>query len=287
MKLTRRFSFFCLAATMALTLVQVSYAKAPSVTSLFQDDWLKVVVSLELLHDPSMPQPIGTGFLVISPNRHILLCTAKHVILNAKGAPQETLAFRLNDQSGNSFLLRDSKLSELGLGTWYLDETEDLACRFIIRKTTSDIRAIPVDRFLSRDLVSVGTPLMVLGFPLGLRSSDYATPIARRAMVALNHHQNFIVDAFAFPGNSGGPVVYAPMAQSHQGDLNQVLLKQYLVGMVVSAITYVEKAVSEKTLRPRVTFEDNAGLSNIVSADAILRLIGREDVQALDQQLQQ
>lgn len=266
-------------------LCQSGAATAASPTSFFQDDWLKAVVSLEVIGSTNQAQPVGTGFLLVTPHQHILLCTAKHVILDSAGQPREALGFRLNDQRGDSILLLDSKLRQLGLGNWFTDDQQDLACRFTIRKSSSDLKAIPVERFLPRNLASVGTPLMMLGFPLGLRSQGYATPIARRAMVALNGAHDFIIDAFAFPGNSGGPVVYAPVQQYDEQAPNRALRDQYLVGMVISAITYVEKAVSEKTQRPRVTFEENAGLTNIIPSDVILRLLKREDVQELDRQL--
>jgi len=47
---------------------------------------------------------------------------------------------------------------------------------------------------------------------MGLRSEAYATPITRQGIVAGLGEQGFLLDAFVFPGNSGGPVIYKPVA---------------------------------------------------------------------------
>jgi hypothetical protein len=96
-------------------------------TSYFDERWMKTVVSIELVQKSEDAKPIGTGFLVDSPNKHILLLTAKHVIIDNEGEILENLAFRLNDKSGKSVLLTDKVFSKLGGGKWFLSKNYDLA----------------------------------------------------------------------------------------------------------------------------------------------------------------
>lgn len=266
--------------------VAISYAKDTDIkrTSYFNEQWMKTVVSIELIQASGTAKPVGTGFLVDSPNKHILLVTAKHVVLDNTGKIIENLAYRLNDKSGKSILLTDKVCSKLRGGKWFLSDEYDVACRFIYKKKTSDVLVIPIDMFLKSSELNVGTPLIILGFPMGLRSDEFTVPIARKAMVARSDPGNIIVDGFVFPGNSGGPVIYYPAIKFGKGITSGVLNDQKLIGLVSKSINYVDIAVSQQTKRPRVTFEDNAGLSQVVPADAILELINRDDVSKFDEE---
>lgn len=262
----------------------IIFADEPSIkrTSYFNEKWMKTVVSIEMVEKSGSARPIGTGFLVDSPNKHILLVTAKHVILDNEGNIINNYAVRLNNKSGKSLLLTDEMFEKRGFGQWFLSKDSDVACKFIYRKETSDVLFIPISEFLSSEELNVGAPLIILGFPMGLRSEEFAVPIARIAMVAKNDSKNIIVDGFVFPGNSGGPVVYCPVIKLGTLFKSAVINKQQLIGLVSQSINYVDTAVSLQTKRPRVTFEDNSGLSNVIPADAILELINREDVQTFD-----
>jgi hypothetical protein len=83
--------------------------------------------------------------------------------------------------------------------------------------------------------------------------------------------KNFIIDALVFPGNSGGPVVLKPDIAAIQGTRNQPAA--YLIGVVVSFIPYTELAVSAQTHRPRVSFEENSGLAEVLPVDDINQAI--------------
>jgi V8-like Glu-specific endopeptidase len=254
-------------------------------TSYFNDNWMKTVVSIEVILKSGDEKPIGTGFLVNSQNNHILLLTAKHVILDKEGNVIKNLAVRLNNRSGKSILLGDEIIKKLTGGKWFLSKTSDIACQFIYRKETSDVLFISISDFLSAAELNVGAPLVILGFPVGIRSDEFAVPIARKAMVARTDSDIIIVDGFVFPGNSGGPVVYSPTIKFGKGINSAVLNKQRLIGLVSQSINYVDIAVSQQTKRPRITFEDNTGLAKVIPTDAILELINREDVQEVDNKL--
>jgi S1-C subfamily serine protease len=65
----------------------------------------------------------------------------------------------------------------------------------------------------SLDAAEVGTPLLLLGFPLGFHDTVYHLPVARHAIVASSFGLRFqgqgyfLTDARAHRGSSGGPLV--------------------------------------------------------------------------------
>lgn len=258
---------------------------AKQVTSSFNVAWLKAVVSIEQVAIGTPVRPVGTGFLVLSQRHHIVLVTARHVVVDELGKPRTGLSLRLNDASGQSDLIGEAELASLGLGGWFISADADVACRFVFRRQTSDVLLIPMDQFLPTDQIQPGAPAVVIGFTLGLRSERYATPVLKRASVALVQGDQVLLDVSVFPGNSGGPVVYVPTISLGKGLTSNLLNEQRLIGLVSEAISYQEVAVSEQTKRPRVTFEQNAGLARVVPADAIGRLLQRDDVRKLDDSL--
>lgn len=244
-------------------------------TAVFNQQWLKAIVSIEVLDAQGKGTPIGTGFLLQTPNKHIALITAKHVVYEneGRGALLQSIAYRLNRKDGKSILFPDSGVSAKLSSGWFRSETTDVACRLILREDTSDFVTIPYSLFLSTQQMEAGAPLFIIGFPLGLRSDQYATPIVRRACIARVDQDMLIVDGFVYPGNSGGPVIYEPTLQPGKGFTTPILQGEWFVGMVLSEIAYIEPAVSLQTKRPRVTFEQNSGLSNVLPAEKIMDLL--------------
>lgn len=285
---------FCIAPSHLFALEQ---------TTFFNQQWLKSVVSIEKRMekeksekpieknnseksiDKDKVQPIGTGFLINTKNNHILLVTAKHVVKDDEGNIKSNLAYRINLKAGESIIINDKELESKGGGTWFLSETSDIAVRFIWNNEIFDIMQIPEDMFLKEEYIQSGTPALILGFPMGLRSEKYATPIVRNAIVALEDRDVLIIDGFAFPGNSGGPVVYMPAFQLGNVNISNYIAKQLLLGVVSSYIPYTDIAVSQQSKRPRITFEENSGLTIVVPADKILELMSRDDVKKLDSEL--
>ena len=122
---------------------------------------------------------------------------------------------------------------------------------------------------------------------MGLRSVDHAMPIARRGMIGRADSGNLLADLFVFPGNSGGPVLYVPPfgAGGASAPGAEVVQHEMLVGMVTSFISYSDVAFSNQTKRPRVVFEENSGLANLVPAWVVKRFITGGEVNAMDEQL--
>lgn len=122
---------------------------------------------------------------------------------------------------------------------------------------------------------------------MGLRSVDHAKPIARRGMVGRADPTVVLADLFIFPGNSGGPVLYVPAFKTGGVSFGgtEVVRQEMLIGMVSSFIPYSDVAVSVQTKRPRVVFEENSGLANLVPAWVVRNFITTGEVDSLDAKL--
>ena len=82
---------------------------------------------------------------------------------------------------------------------------------------------------------------------------------------------DFIVDAFVFPGNSGGPNILAPHAIQIKNTKSNP--KAALIGIVKSYLPYRDIAVSPQTGKARVIFEENTGLTLVEPVDHIIETI--------------
>ena len=253
-------------------------------TSVFNSAWLKSVVSIEQLDTPTNSHPIGTGFLLVSTNYHLILVTAKHVVLNADGNLNAQLGWRLNERTNASDLISDQVQTTL-FGGWFMSANADLACRLIGYANESDLAPIPVNLLLPQKNLEVGAHILILGFPMGLRSEKYTTAIARNGIVARSENDELMLDSFVFPGNSGGPVVYSPFVKVGANLSSPLINKERIAGIVTDYIPYMDVAISPQTKRPRISFEENSGLCHAVSADKILELINRADFQTIEQKL--
>ena len=259
-----------------------AHAEDKKLTEGIAKDLLDTVVSIEVLQGGGKGKPIGTGFLVKHPAGQTVLVTAKHVIVKPNSTSLiENLAYRLNIRGKPSHLFPADFAPHIG-SKWFRSEEYDVAVKFIaFFKDITELKTIPYEFFLPKDRVRPGANILVAGFPLGLRSEEHASPIVRRGIVALVEKSRMLVDAFTFPGNSGSPVFYVPAVKVSGAILKSLFInREKLVGLVSSQISYIEMAISAKTGRPRVTFEDNAGLTQIISCDAITSLLDRDDVKA-------
>ena len=91
--------------------------------------------------------------------------------------------------------------------------------------------------------------------------------VARSSEMLDHASKTFLIDAFVFPGNSGSPVVLRPEVASIEGTKPQ--LNALLMGLVTSYRPYTEYALSAQTKRPRITFEENSGLAEVLPVDVI------------------
>ena len=118
--------------------------------------------------------------------------------------------------------------------------------------------------------ISEGDGVFVLGFPLGLAGGERNYVIARQGIVARTKKEGehtFLIDAFVFPGNSGGPVLSKPEGAAISG--TGFNTNSSLIGMVSSYLAYEDVAVSQQTGRPRIIFQENSGLAEVVPIHAV------------------
>ena len=143
----------------------------------------------------------------------------------------------------------------------------------------SDVHVASIDKLRELEITE-GDFAYVLGFPMGLLGGERNFVIARSGAIArirdtlARQNKEFLVDAFVFPGNSGGPVVSKPEALAITGTKSQS--SAYLIGIVKSYVPYKDIAVSTQTHTPRVVFEENSGLAAVHPVDFIEEVIQQE-----------
>jgi S1-C subfamily serine protease len=212
----------------------------------------------------------------------VYLITNRHVIAN-----HSVISVRLNPTrtSDQGEVFNSPMLDERGMPAWFThkDASVDVAGVRINWKIFQD-RGINVD-FIPGDTqaadtkkmqdigVSAGDGIFVVGFPMNLagQQRNYAIvrlgAIARISDLLESAATTLLIDSHVFPGNSGGPVFLEPNALSIVGTKSNN--SSYLIGIVRDYISYTDVAVSTQTQRPRVTFEENSGLADVIPVDRI------------------
>jgi len=125
--------------------------------------------------------------------------------------------------------------------------------------------------------VAEGDFVYVLGFPMGLVGEERNLAIVRQGVLArvsdalMNPNHNYLIDAFIFPGSSGGPVILKPEL-AHLKETKPIPMP-FLIGLVKEYISYQEVAISPQTRRPRIVFEENSGLAEVIPIDRVQECI--------------
>jgi hypothetical protein len=218
------------------------------------------------------------------------LVTNRHVIEEHIAATDGPLSVRFNQKSGGPVREYDFPLIVNGLPTWraHPDPLVDVA---VVRLNGPwfEQNGIKYDFFhsnfdtLSRVKakeigLSEGYGVFVLGFPMNLVGTQQDYAVVRGGTIARVRDaldspatvKSFLIDSFIFPGNSGGPVVLRPEPTEAQFPGEKPPIRSaYLLGVVRGYLPYTDVAVSLQTRHPRVTFEENSGLTEVFSADCI------------------
>ena len=251
--------------------------------ALIPPGYMKTIVSLGVFHQSF--NHLGTGFLYHHPvwtkdsltHYRTFLVTNKHVV---DGGVTDV---RFNQPKLGS--LQIHSISSVTDGQW------------ITHPRGADVAVIPVispgpltlgrsveetEIFLGdvstpsdEELPSIteGTGVFLIGFPLGLIGDDHNYPIVRSGVIARiqdwlgGEEDTFLIDAPAFPGNSGGPVLVRPETTALRN--TAAVTQAFLIGMVSHSITSREVAVSPQTGEPRVVFVENTGLSRVVPINTV------------------
>jgi S1-C subfamily serine protease len=213
----------------------------------------------------------------------LYLVTNRHVIEEHIAATTGPLFVKANLKSGEAARAFEVDLVAQGKPLWrgHQNPAIDLA---VIRLNAPSLvqSGVKFDGFhsesdlLSRDKakelgLSEGDSVFVLGFPMGIVGHEQNYVIVRHGVIAriqdtLQSPSNttFLIDAFIFPGSSGSPVVLKPEFMSIQGTSS--ISQAYLLGVVKGYLPYIDVAMSVQTKRPRVTFEENSGLAEVIPA---------------------
>ncbi|HME07629.1 MAG TPA: trypsin-like peptidase domain-containing protein [Bryobacteraceae bacterium] len=206
----------------------------------------------------------------------VYLVTNRHVVQGHK-----EITVRLNPKQASD----RAEEFDVSASDWFThkDPGVDISCARINWKLLED-RGIDVS-FIASDTqaadtgkmkdigVSAGDGIFVLGFPMNLAGEQRNYVIVRPGAIARitdlieSAAPVLLIDSHVFPGNSGGPVILQPNAFAIEGTKPNP--RAYLLGVVKSFIPYVDVAVSPQTQRPRVTFEENSGLAEVVPVDRI------------------
>lgn len=235
---------------------------------------------------------IGTGFLLGRPHKqggknqyHVFLVTNKHVLRD-----KDVAIVRFNPQ--NDEPARDYEIplkNANGETTWtpHSNDDVDVAVLMINPKIlekhkvrysyfAADQHTMSLKQMAMMGM-SEGDFIYVLGFPMGFVAPDRQYVVARSGSVARirdtmeGRALDFLVDAFIFPGNSGGPVITKPELVSING--TQAIDKAALIGMITGYVPFSDVAISQRTQRPRIVFEENSGLGSAVTTDFIMEAI--------------
>ena len=238
----------------------------------------------------------GTGFFYgdcINPkesdlNKHqyrTYLVTAKHVIQSHIDKSID-IRVRLNSKDASE-PVQDIELPRTvgGAGQWYFHPNIKIDVAVIAVNWdyliehkiepmffTNDNSAASRAKLKDRE-VAAGDGIYVLGFPMGLTGVQRNYVIVRQGCIARISEMldgatpEFLIDAPAYPGNSGGPVILKPEVFAIDGTKPQQTAT--LLGLVIDYLPYEDVAVSIQTNRARISFEENSGLASVLPVDFI------------------
>ena len=242
---------------------------------------------LDFCKSPTDYCPVATGFLM-QICKLSLLVSNRHVLDASQMGKQLFVRARL--KSGKPIRLKVSEVHG------HPNPNVDIAaCQLRYSKSVKmediDLKVIPEDAFRKQgktcigplSSVRAGDQAVFAGFPLvigGVRAivTDQETPLIRSGIVSIvlpgdtqigkfTTHNIFLMDSWAFQGNSGSPVVIPPAIMGYQGD-DRDKKNAHLVG-VVSAFLDLNAPIEKAVVLGGVKAKVNSGLAIVQSLDGI------------------
>ena len=224
----------------------------------------------------------------------LYLVTAGHVVAEFKESKQGDLFVRINskDQTSPSQTFSIPFNPNAQEGTWFFHPKFD--AKTVSAVPDYDISAVQLNAATVKELgatfvendnnvadinklkdigASAGDGTFVLGFPMNLAGIQRNYVIVREGIISrigemLNDKsRTFLLDSFVFPGNSGSPVIIKPEFTSIVG--TQPNRTAYVIGVVHGYRPYADIAISQQTHRPRIIFEENSGLAEVIPMDRV------------------
>jgi hypothetical protein len=234
---------------------------------MFLKEWRKCIALMERMDKDGKFTPLATAF-IIKCGKYACLVTCKHV------AQSENLWIRYNAKSGLPFSMIRTPITELekrGI-TWCFHPDPDIDIAMRINYVTEDADLLSIPENLSGDFNELceGDDIFFLGFPLGITEAKKVTPVVRSGIIALKKDKlTYLIEANAFPGSSGSPVFWKPPIIDWEKMIYRKPAPPKFVGIINSALTYTDYAISPQTGRPRVSFEENASLAEVYSIEIV------------------
>ena len=257
--------------------------------------FMDAVVALGVTSPNGGKKWIGTGFLVerkekTDPNQStVYLITNKHVVKN-----NPVIYVRFNSL-GDRFIMDYPVplLDEAGnmLYSEHLHPSTDIIALQISPQTLIKDKSIWAAFDLNKHALTLtqmkdtgvqeGSLVYGLGFPLGI-VDVIKSPVCRLgcisriwdSFVRIKEFPTFLVDAQAFPGNSGGPIISRPEMVSINGTPSNQSAN--LIGILSSYISYRDALVSQQTHQPVMFREENSGLTVVHPVDRIKEVVELE-----------
>ncbi|MBU1033681.1 serine protease [Patescibacteria group bacterium] len=267
--------------------------------ALLPSQYLNAVISIGTLKDNEKGEKqfrsFATGFLVgkkvnlkDKQGYRLFVVTNRHVYYNKqKDEYLNHVFFRLNTLEGKSHYFKAFLLNEKQKPIWYKhsDEKIDLAVLPISAKDIEDAKIEfyffkEEDLFFAKDFIkndiSTGDDLFVLGFPMSISGNTRNFVIVRKGIIARVDEEilddgYYYIDAAAYPGNSGGPVIRKPEIITLEG--TKANNSSGLVGVISSGETYSDVAVSQQTGEAKIVFTEQTGLVRVVPVERIFDIV--------------
>lgn len=260
-----------------------------SIAGWLPTDWSKAIFPIATRVDTDKFTPVGTSFLLVFRGFSCLV-TAKHVVFD-EHARRRTGLFLLNNRLPEGISAKPFyELAEAG-AIWIRHPEKDIAATVIpLNPSADDFRRFAENLLEDFANIREGDDIFFLGFPLRIVTPRRITPMVRGGMVALKTDvDTFLIEANAFPGNSGSPVFFkpCPFHVTPKGFEMGRIRPSKLLGVMTSSISYREEAVSKQTGRTRIVFEENSGLAEVLSVRFIRETLNSQDFQNMIQRIRE
>jgi S1-C subfamily serine protease len=257
--------------------------------------FMNAVLAIGVSNDGISKNWIGSGFIVSRKGEQdpndvtYYIITNKHVV---NGCSNIYIRFNTMDEQ----FLRDYRVNLFDENNSRLysehpnESTDVIAMRFFPQKLIDDksiwgafnlqTNALSLKEMQNTG-VTEGCFVYALGFPMNLVET-IKSPICRLgcisriqdAFVREGENPTFLVDAQAYPGNSGGPVISRPEIISIEGTSSNE--RANLIGILSDYITYRNVMISKQTGREMMAQEENSGLTIVHPVERIREVVDIE-----------
>lgn len=231
---------------------------------------------------------IGTGFLVGYNNGEdnlVYFVTNYHIIENKKSV---LVKFnQLHVESTTNYIVELYDDNGYPIFTKH-PQADIIAVRIVpevLKSGESNYNFFSVndDFFKISDMrkndIAEGSIIYGLGYPLNMVDKIKNKPICRLGCISRisdvienNDALEYLVDLPAFPGNSGGPVIFMPNSQLDGSYCNSNHSSK-IIGIIHSCISYKEECFNEATGAIDNVYEENSGLALVHPMDLVVQTI--------------